>query len=212
MSTSQSLSESAALAAPNILKIFLGIEDRVTEPKPNEDFIITTAAELEAQFTSFTTPFCFTCRVLDRYITIINGLSAVLASRKLQGLSPDTIPLEWTARLGLRSEFKERAETHKCPGCISILKVWNAYMKTGDGIDFDPARYKQYEELNYEMKLSTHRDRETWTLSMIIRCNLPGISVSCVSPLRFEILQRILGTFSAAYCKVSAQFLSRSCL
>jgi len=175
---SSSLESSAATAASNIRNIILGVEDRVTDPKPDENQIIDVAAQLIAAVPILNSPFCATCRIFELYIDKMDGLSVVLGTNKLNGLPPDRVPLAWHARLGHRSEIKERAEVQKCPGCKSLLAAWDAYMNTGDETDFDPAQYRGHEDIDYDFRLVVERDREAWTLSMKIACSMAYKAVS----------------------------------
>ncbi|KAI9046706.1 hypothetical protein LZ554_009444 [Drepanopeziza brunnea f. sp. 'monogermtubi'] len=132
---------------------------------------MTHAAPLSSASSS-NSAFCSTCQTLEMCITTFESQ---LASGKWSEPMPRGLTPEQNARIGRRSEIKDRAEVQQCPGCQSLLAAWDEYMKTADEIDFDPSLYVGHEKADYDIKLAIKRNDTAWSNPIRIASSFSGI-------------------------------------
>ncbi|KAL5318357.1 hypothetical protein ACEPPN_013417 [Leptodophora sp. 'Broadleaf-Isolate-01'] len=114
------------------------------------------------------TTFCSTCYLLEGYITTLESLMA----------SETELPAQYaqstTAQLGLRSEFEERANVQKCPGCQSILKALAHYLDHGD--DDGSKRSQIPTRMDYEIKLVVKASQRDMAWAKPLSITVLGLS------------------------------------
>ena len=126
--------------------------------------------------------FCATCHLLETYITTLESF----LSQNLE--LPAQYAKSTTARLGLRSDFEERAQAQRCAGCQSILEALDWYFENGDDVGLRSDKVAQARNgMDYEINLVVNASNRDSAWAKPLSITALGLSV-CIGLLSTDLI------------------------